>query len=250
MYLTSAGLLDLSLSFMVEIVAFIVMVLILARWVYPRVMAAAEARQLAVAEQLSAAEKAREEAERRLRDAEAQLREARSQASGIIEGANKTAEQLSADARRRAEEEGKRIADNARKDRDYARRLLYKDPAERFSAVVMVWDPGQGTPIHDHCGMWCVECVVLGRIRVSQFDMIPFTHGPLVEFREAGVITAGIGEAGALIPPFDYHKIENVFDTKAATIHVYGGEMLSCTAFLPEGGRYRYEYCDLSYTPD
>jgi len=132
----------------------------------------------------------------------------------------------------------------------YARRLLYKDPAERFSAVVMVWDPGQGTPIHDHCGMWCVECVVLGRIRVSQFDMIPFTHGPLVEFREAGVITAGIGEAGALIPPFDYHKIENVFDTKAATIHVYGGEMLSCTAFLPEGGRYRYEYCDLSYTPD
>jgi len=115
-YLTSAGLLDLSLSFLVEIVAFIVMVLILARWVYPRVMAAAEARQLAVAEQLSAAEKAREEAERRLRDAEAQLREARSQASGIIEGANKTAEQLSADARRRAEEEGKRIADNARKE--------------------------------------------------------------------------------------------------------------------------------------
>src|SRR5882672_7704117 len=47
----------------------------------------------------------------------------------------------------------------------YARRLLYKDPAERFSAVVMVWDRGQGTPIHDHCGMWCVECVVLGRIR-------------------------------------------------------------------------------------
>ena len=116
MYLTSAGLLDLSLSFLVEIVAFIVMVLILARWVYPRVMAAAEARQLAVAEQLSAAEKAREDAERRLREAEAQLREARGQASGIIEGANKTAEQLSVDARRRAEEEAKRIAENARKE--------------------------------------------------------------------------------------------------------------------------------------
>src|SRR5215813_6433322 len=43
----------------------------------------------------------------------------------------------------------------------YARRLLHKDPADRFSVVVMVWDRGQGTPIHDHCGMWCVECVVL-----------------------------------------------------------------------------------------
>jgi len=132
----------------------------------------------------------------------------------------------------------------------YARRLLHKDPAERFTIVVMVWDPGQGTPIHDHCGMWCVECVVLGRIRVTQYDMVPFTHGPLVEFREAGCVTAGFGEAGALIPPFDYHRIENAFDTTAATIHVYGGEMLSCTAFHPEGGRYRYEYCDLSYTAE
>jgi len=132
----------------------------------------------------------------------------------------------------------------------YARRLLHKDPENRFTAVVMVWDAGQGTPIHDHCGMWCVECVVLGKIRVTQYDMLPFTHGPLVEFREAGCLTAGIGEAGALIPPFDYHKIENTFDQKAATIHVYGGEMLSCTAFHPEGGRFRYEYCDLSYTPD
>jgi F-type H+-transporting ATPase subunit b len=115
-YLATAGLLDLSLSFVVEIVAFILMVLILARWVYPRVMAAAEGRQRAVAEQLAAAEEARKEAERRLKDAEAQLREARGQASTIIEGANRTAQQLSADARRRAEEEARRIADNARKE--------------------------------------------------------------------------------------------------------------------------------------
>jgi predicted metal-dependent enzyme (double-stranded beta helix superfamily) len=134
--------------------------------------------------------------------------------------------------------------------RCYARRLLHKDPADRFSIVVMVWDRGQATPIHDHCGMWCVECVVLGRIQVTQYDMVPFTHGPLVEFREAGCLTAGIGEAGALIPPFDYHKIENLSGTKAATIHVYGGEMTSCTAFYPEGGRYRHAYCDLSYTTD
>ena len=60
MYLATdlkAGLLDLSLSFVAEIIAFIAMILVLARWVYPRVMAAAEARQRAVAEQLMAAEK-------------------------------------------------------------------------------------------------------------------------------------------------------------------------------------------------
>jgi F-type H+-transporting ATPase subunit b len=115
-YLATAGLLDLSLSFIAEIIAFIVMILILARWVYPRVLAAAEARQRAVAEQLLAAERSREEAEQRLRDAEAQLREARGQASGILEGANKSAQQLSAEARSRADEDARRISDNARKE--------------------------------------------------------------------------------------------------------------------------------------
>ncbi|MBO0687332.1 MAG: ATP synthase F0 subunit B, partial [Candidatus Dormibacteraeota bacterium] len=92
----AAGLLDLSLSLIAEIIAFVLMILILARWVYPRVMAAAEARQRAVAEQLLAAERSREEAEQRLKDAEAQFRDARGQASQIIEGANRSAQQLSA----------------------------------------------------------------------------------------------------------------------------------------------------------
>jgi F-type H+-transporting ATPase subunit b len=115
-YLATAGLLDLSLSFVAEVIAFIAMILILARWVYPRVMEAAEARQRAVAEQLTAAEHARRDAEQRLKEAEAKLQEARGQASSIIEGAHKSAQQLSADARERAAEEARHIAESARKE--------------------------------------------------------------------------------------------------------------------------------------
>src|SRR5712692_9437587 len=49
----------------------------------------------------------------------------------------------------------------------YARRLLHRDPKNRYTALVLVWDQGQGTSLHDHAGMWCVECVYRGRIRVS-----------------------------------------------------------------------------------
>jgi F-type H+-transporting ATPase subunit b len=115
-FLAAAGLLDLSLSFLVEIVAFLAMIVILARWVYPRVIAAAEGRQRQIAEQLEAAEKARQEAEQRLKDAEAELQKARGQASEIIEGANKLAEQMRADGRARAEEESKRIIESARRE--------------------------------------------------------------------------------------------------------------------------------------
>jgi F-type H+-transporting ATPase subunit b len=115
-FLAAAGLLDLSLSFLVEIIAFLAMIAILARWVYPRVIAAAEGRQRQIAEQLEAAERARKEAEQRLKDAEAEVQKARAQSAEIIEGANRLAEQLRADGRAKAEEDARRIVENARRD--------------------------------------------------------------------------------------------------------------------------------------
>src|SRR5213593_2710170 len=131
----------------------------------------------------------------------------------------------------------------------YARRLLHKDPANRYSVVVMVWDRGQGTPLHDHAGMWCVECVYRGRIRVTSFDLEGDPDSGTVQFTPESVVLAGVGEAGHLIPPFEYHQIENPDETPAVTIHVYGGELTWCNAFHPlEGGGYRRERRTLSYT--
>ena len=132
----------------------------------------------------------------------------------------------------------------------YARRLLHRDPAGRYSVVVMVWDRGQGTPLHDHSGMWCVECVYRGRIRVTSFDRVGDPGAEPMRFVPETVILAGKGEAGHLIPPFEYHMIDNPDETPAVTIHVYGGEMTYCHVFEPEGaGGYRRKYRELTYTP-
>jgi len=62
----------------------------------------------------------------------------------------------------------------------------------------------------------------------------------LVRFESAGSVTAGCGEAGTLIPPFDYHVIANAGDEPAITVHVYGGDMDWCHAYtLQEDGQYR-----------
>lgn len=113
----------------------------------------------------------------------------------------------------------------------YGRRLLHRDPAGRYTVVIMTWAPGQGTPIHDHADLWCVECVERGKIRVVSFEKLAETDDGLVRFRKDGDVVAGVGEAGALIPPFDYHTIENPFSQPAVTIHVYGGEMERCRVF-------------------
>jgi predicted metal-dependent enzyme (double-stranded beta helix superfamily) len=129
----------------------------------------------------------------------------------------------------------------------YARHLLHKDPAERYSVLVMVWDKGQGTAVHDHAGCWCVECVYRGRIKVVSYDL-ESNEGDLYHFKKEQEIYAGISDAGALIPPFEYHTIENTEETPSVTIHVYAGELTWCHIFVPEGDAYRRVRRELCYT--
>jgi F-type H+-transporting ATPase subunit b len=116
LFLTTAGILDLNGTLIVELVAFVLMVLFLARWVYPLVEAAGEARQREIAANLEAAREENEKAEQHLKDAQEQLNRARAQASDVLSGANKSAEQLRLEMRQRAEEEAKRIAESATRD--------------------------------------------------------------------------------------------------------------------------------------
>ena len=130
----------------------------------------------------------------------------------------------------------------------YARRLLHRDPDDRYTVVVMTWGPGQRTALHDHAGIWCVECVVDGEMEVAQYDLVS-TEGEAFRFTRQNTVTASRGSAGCLIPPFEYHTLANARDDRASvTLHVYGGEMDHCHAFEPAGdGSYRRVRRDLSY---
>jgi F-type H+-transporting ATPase subunit b len=144
-YLAEAGLLDLSLSFVIEIIAFILMVLLL--WfgipflripsAYRMLMDAAEARQRAIAEQLREAERAREEAKQRLDEAEKRIDEARRQASEVIEAAGRSGEQLRAELRERGEEERKRMVEQAQREIGAAREQAVHSVREEVAGLVV-----------------------------------------------------------------------------------------------------------------
>jgi 3-mercaptopropionate dioxygenase len=119
----------------------------------------------------------------------------------------------------------------------YCRRLLYSDPVKGWQAIVMAWAPGQGTALHDHAGLWCVEGVLEGRIEVTMYERLEELPEDVVRFARRDRVQAGTGSAGALIPPFEYHVLTNAqSDRPAITLHVYGGEMDHCSIFEPQAG--------------
>ena len=111
-----AGVIDINGTVIVELIAFVAMMAVLARWVYPEIVRLAEARQRLIADQLSEAEKSRAEAEERLKEAEAKLNDARKTAQTMIDAATKSGEQLRQELRQNAEEEAKRQTEAARKE--------------------------------------------------------------------------------------------------------------------------------------
>ena len=116
----------------------------------------------------------------------------------------------------------------------YARRELYRSPEHGYSVVAMTWGPGQGTPLHDHSGLWCVEGVWDGELEITQYELLD-TDGDRARFRAAGGMVAGPGSAGSLIPPHEYHTIRNASaDAVAISLHIYKAEMACCAKFLPE----------------
>jgi predicted metal-dependent enzyme (double-stranded beta helix superfamily) len=131
----------------------------------------------------------------------------------------------------------------------YSRRLLHQDAELGYTIMAMTWGPGQSTPVHDHNGMWCVEAVWSGQIEVVQYELVE-QHDTAYRLERRTTMRTGVGSAGSLIPPHEYHTIANVDPERAAvTVHIYAGEMDHCCVFEPRRGNW-YERRDRDLSLD
>jgi len=118
----------------------------------------------------------------------------------------------------------------------YARRELFACPERGTTVVAMTWAPGQGTPIHDHCGLWCVEGVWQGQLEITRYELEE-EDGERSRFSKHETLIAGAGSAGSLLPPHEYHTIRNPQpDLVSISLHVYQRAMGTCATFEPVGG--------------
>jgi 3-mercaptopropionate dioxygenase len=100
----------------------------------------------------------------------------------------------------------------------YQTHLLYVEPDGSFSVTVMVWLPGQETPVHDHL-TWCVTAVLQG----TEYEEIFAPRGDYLE-----VIARNenpVGAVSGFAPPGDIHRVRNTGDGTAVSMHVYGTDI-------------------------
>jgi 3-mercaptopropionate dioxygenase len=102
----------------------------------------------------------------------------------------------------------------------YQSHLLYVEPGGAFSIVALVWRPGQVTPIHDHV-TWCVFGVLQG----VEYEEV-FTLDEKGEFLvQAGDNSNTTGEVSGFAPPGDIHRVRNVGEGTAISLHIYGTDV-------------------------
>ena len=132
-----AGLLDVNGTLIAEVVAFILMVVILARYAYPRIMQVAEERE----KKIEAGVRAAEEAEKRLAEVQEQvahiLDEARDQAREIIARAHREAVIEAEEVRIKARADAEALLERATAEIGAERDRAIQELRAQVSALVV-----------------------------------------------------------------------------------------------------------------
>ena len=114
-------------TFVVELVAFLAILGILAKYVLPVINKTMDERQATLRQALTDAEEAKRRAAESEEEYKRVVREARTQARGIIDEANRVADQSTADRRQKAESEAEVIINRARQEIDLQARRASED---------------------------------------------------------------------------------------------------------------------------
>jgi cysteine dioxygenase len=113
----------------------------------------------------------------------------------------------------------------------YQRNLLHKGP--HYHALVLCWQNGQRSPIHDHRGSACGVRVMQGVATETFFDRLPSGYIRAAGSREL--------HEGQICGSFDadIHQVSNLQagSAKLITLHVYSPPLLNMRTYRIEDNR-------------
>ena len=100
---------------------------------------------------------------------------------------------------------------------------------DEFELILICWEKGQATPIHDHGGEECWVKIIDGEFRET-----------LYQKNEAGELNivksthSTIGDVTYMVDFMGYHRLENLSNKRSMTLHLYAKPIKRCNVYNEE----------------
>lgn len=117
----------------------------------------------------------------------------------------------------------------------YRRHQVVNDEQHGFTVVVLLWEPGAVTAIHDHA-TWCVFGMLEGSLEVTNYRVVADVDGkPLLldETDRETLLTGTLGDNR--VDGTEVHRVRNVTTERAMSLHVYGSDLTQRKPFEGRG---------------
>ncbi len=111
----------------------------------------------------------------------------------------------------------------------YCRKLIHR--IRDFDVVLIGWNPGQKSPIHNHPSNGCLVYPILGHLKEDRF-----CH----ELNPTGSTTITVGQYSYVDDGICVHRLGNASESeKAISLHIYSPSNFVATIFEKEGEQTR-----------
>lgn len=116
-------------------------------------------------------------------------------------------------------------------DKSYTRNCLFDN--EKFELILLCWEQGQATPIHDHDGEECWVRIIEGEFRETIYK--EDKSGKL------NVIKSNIATTGDITYMIDFmgfHCLKNLSNKRSMSLHLYAKPIRNCNIFDENSGEF------------
>jgi cysteine dioxygenase len=116
-------------------------------------------------------------------------------------------------------------------DKCYTRNCIIEN--EKFELILLCWEEGQKTPIHDHGGEECWVKIIEGEFRETIY-----TKDENGVLNPCNVLHSKVNDTTYMKDFMGYHCIENRSKERSMSLHLYAKPIRKCNIFNEESKKF------------
>jgi cysteine dioxygenase len=116
-------------------------------------------------------------------------------------------------------------------EKSYTRNCIIAN--EKFEMILLCWEKGQVTPIHDHGGEECWVKVIDGELGETIYK-----EDKTDKLSKIKSTISKTGDVSYMIDFMGFHRLENLSNTRSISLHIYAKPIRNCNIFNEDSSKF------------